>query len=300
MARVVAVLLGIDHLPGATITRYCSSSVQTTRMAFHAIKAGEGDVFISAGVETVSRFAKGNSDRLPRHPEPALRRRRGAHRRSRAQGGQDWHDPREDGARARRLHRDGPDRRERRPAARPQPRRSSTSSASAVAEPRREGDRRRLLGARDHPGHHARRHRGQRPTTARAPASPSRRSPSSSRCSAPTASVTAGNCCPLNDGAAAVVVMSDTKAARARPHPAGPDRLHRRHRPLPRDHGPRPGRGDQAGAGARRHDASTTSTWSRSTRRSRRRSCRPTRTSASTSTGSTSTAARSRSATRSA
>ena len=43
-----------DHLPGATVNRYCSSSLQTTRMAFHAIKAGEGDVFISAGVETVS------------------------------------------------------------------------------------------------------------------------------------------------------------------------------------------------------------------------------------------------------
>src|SRR5438045_1658830 len=50
MARVVAILLGYDNLPGATITRYCSSSLQTTRMAFHAIKAGEGDAFVSAGV----------------------------------------------------------------------------------------------------------------------------------------------------------------------------------------------------------------------------------------------------------
>jgi acetyl-CoA C-acetyltransferase len=65
MARVVAVLLGYDHLPGATLTRYCSSSLQTTRMAFHAIKAGEGEVFLSAGVETVSRFTRGNSDGLP-------------------------------------------------------------------------------------------------------------------------------------------------------------------------------------------------------------------------------------------
>src|SRR5919202_3740653 len=65
MARVVAVLLGMDHLPGATITRYCSSSLQTTRMAYHAIKAGEGDAYISAGVETVSRFIKGNSDMIP-------------------------------------------------------------------------------------------------------------------------------------------------------------------------------------------------------------------------------------------
>ena len=51
MARVVAVLLGHDNLPGTTVTRYCSSSLQTTRMAFHAIKAGEADVLISAGVE---------------------------------------------------------------------------------------------------------------------------------------------------------------------------------------------------------------------------------------------------------
>lgn len=65
MARVVAVLLGLDGVPGTTVTRYCSSSLQTTRMAFHAIKAGEGDVFISAGVETVSRFVKGSSDSLP-------------------------------------------------------------------------------------------------------------------------------------------------------------------------------------------------------------------------------------------
>src|SRR4029077_20700619 len=65
MARVVAILLGYDSLPGTTITRYCSSSLQSTRMAFHAIKAGEGDAFISAGVECVSRFAKGSSDGQP-------------------------------------------------------------------------------------------------------------------------------------------------------------------------------------------------------------------------------------------
>src|SRR4051812_16767419 len=65
MARVVATKLGLDGLPGATVTRYCSSSLQTTRMAFHAIKAGEGDIFLSAGVETVSRYARGSSDGLP-------------------------------------------------------------------------------------------------------------------------------------------------------------------------------------------------------------------------------------------
>jgi acetyl-CoA C-acetyltransferase len=65
MGRVVAVLAGLDDVPGCTITRYCSSSLQTIRMAAHAIKAGEGDAFIAAGVETVSRFVKGNSDSLP-------------------------------------------------------------------------------------------------------------------------------------------------------------------------------------------------------------------------------------------
>src|SRR6478736_4097746 len=65
MARVVATLLGLDGLPGATLTRYCASSLQTTRMAMHAIRAGEGDVFVSAGVEMVSRYARGNSDGLP-------------------------------------------------------------------------------------------------------------------------------------------------------------------------------------------------------------------------------------------
>ena len=65
MARVVAILLGYDKLPGTTVTRYCSSSLQTTRMAFHAIKAGEADVLISAGVETVSRFANGSADSWP-------------------------------------------------------------------------------------------------------------------------------------------------------------------------------------------------------------------------------------------
>src|SRR6476469_5789423 len=65
MGRIVSVLLGYYHLPGATITRYCSPSVPPARMALHAINAGQGDVFISAGVETVSRFAKGNSGSLP-------------------------------------------------------------------------------------------------------------------------------------------------------------------------------------------------------------------------------------------
>ena len=65
MARVVAILAGMPTVPGVTVNRYCSSSLQTIRMAFHAIKAGEGDVFISAGVETVSRFVNGVADAGP-------------------------------------------------------------------------------------------------------------------------------------------------------------------------------------------------------------------------------------------
>jgi len=62
IARVVAVMLGLDTVPGVTLNRYCSSSLQTTRMAFHAIKAGEGDIFLSGGVETVSRYSQGMAD----------------------------------------------------------------------------------------------------------------------------------------------------------------------------------------------------------------------------------------------
>ncbi len=64
MARVVAILAGLDGVPGTTVNRYCSSSLQTIRMAAHAIRAGEGDVFVAAGVETVSRFGNGTSDLL--------------------------------------------------------------------------------------------------------------------------------------------------------------------------------------------------------------------------------------------
>ena len=71
MGRVVAVLAGMPDVPGCTITRYCSSSLQTIRMAAHAIKAGEGDVFVAAGVEAVSRFATGgSSDHTPGTQNP--------------------------------------------------------------------------------------------------------------------------------------------------------------------------------------------------------------------------------------
>jgi acetyl-CoA C-acetyltransferase len=97
MARVVAVLLGLDRVPGTTVTRYCASSVQTTRMAMHAIRAGEGDIFISAGVEMVSRYGKGHSDSLPdtQNPAFAAAARRTANA---AEGGAPpWREPRSDG-----------------------------------------------------------------------------------------------------------------------------------------------------------------------------------------------------------
>ncbi len=70
MARVVAVLAGLRQLPGVTVNRYCSSSLQTIRMAAHAIAAGEGDCFIAAGAESASHFDRGNADRVPDTKNP--------------------------------------------------------------------------------------------------------------------------------------------------------------------------------------------------------------------------------------
>jgi len=98
MARVIAVLAGHDHLPGATVNRFCASSVQTTRMAYHAIKAGEGEVFVSGGVECVSQYTNwagaGGSvgdDQNPLFAEAAARSV------ETAKTNMTWHDPREDG-----------------------------------------------------------------------------------------------------------------------------------------------------------------------------------------------------------
>ncbi|HET7386796.1 MAG TPA: acetyl-CoA C-acetyltransferase [Nocardioidaceae bacterium] len=213
MARIVAVLLGYDHLPGATITRYCSSSVQTTRMAFHAIKAGEGDVFVSAGVEMVSRFVKGNSDTLPDTHNPRFGEAE-ARTEQAAQGGTDWRDPREDG---------------RAPDAYIAMGQTAENVASLRGLSRRELDE---FGVRSQnlaekaidSGFWA-----NEITPVTIPGSPDGRVVSADDgprrgvtlegvselkpVFRPDGVVTAGNCCPLNDGAAAVVVMSDTKAA---------------------------------------------------------------------------------------
>jgi acetyl-CoA C-acetyltransferase len=94
LGRVVAVLAGMDEVPGTTINRYCSSSVQTTRMAFHAIRAGEGSVYISAGVESVSRTARGLPADDLRSPRFAEARARSAA----ATADFAWKDPRTHGA----------------------------------------------------------------------------------------------------------------------------------------------------------------------------------------------------------
>ncbi len=209
IGRVVAVLAGLDHLPGVTVNRYCSSSLQTTRMAFHAIKAGEGDAFISAGVETVSRYIKGNSDGLPDTKNPLFADAQ-ARTDEFAAGGHQWVDPREVGvlpdiyiamgqtaenvAQSRgvsRLEQDefGV--------------RSQNLAEQAIASgfwakditPVTLGDG-TVVSKDDGPraGVTLEGVSGLKPVFR------------------PYGTVTAGNCCPLNDGAAAVVIMSDRKA----------------------------------------------------------------------------------------
>jgi acetyl-CoA C-acetyltransferase len=215
MARIVAVALGVDEVPGTTVTRYCASSVQTTRMAFHAIKAGEGDVFVSAGVESVSSSARGSSDFLPGDPDAFLNPRfdqARARTAARSAAGADiWRDPREDGLpsdpyismgqtsenvatlrgitraeqdefaalsqnRAERAIENGFFEREITPVTLPD------GTVVSRDDGPRAGVTVESLGA----------------------LSPVFR---------PDGTVTAGNACPLNDGAAALVVMSDTRAA---------------------------------------------------------------------------------------
>ena len=218
MARVVATLLGLDGLPGATVTRYCSSSLQTTRMAFHAIKAGEGDIFLSAGVETVSRFGRGNSDGLPpeaqalvgggwENPKFADARVRNTET---AKTGGVWHDPREDGnlpdiylgmgytaenlAQAYDVSRQDMDE---------FGVRSQNLAEKAIAN----GFWQREITPVTTPdGKVVSVDDGPRPGVTMEAVS------GLTPVFRPDGRITAGNCCPLNDGAAAVVVMSDTKA----------------------------------------------------------------------------------------
>jgi acetyl-CoA C-acetyltransferase len=211
MARIVAVLLGYDKLPGTTVTRYCSSSLQTTRMAFHAIKAGEGDVFISAGVECVSRFAKGSSDSLPDTHNPAFTPAQAISERAAAGESGPWHDPRTDGSLPDvyiAMGQTAENLAELRGITRAEQDEFGVRSQNLAEKAIADGFWQReitpvtlpdgtVVSADDGP---------RAGTTLEKVASlqPVFR---------PNGTVTAGNCCPLNDGAAAVVVMSDVKAA---------------------------------------------------------------------------------------
>ena len=209
LGRAVAVLAGFDHLPGVTVNRYCSSSLQTTRMAFHAIRAGEGDVFISAGVETVSRFFNGWSDN-PEGKNP-LFADAVARTDKRAQGGADtWVDPRESG--------DLPDLY----IAMGQ---TAENVQQHIGMSREEQDEfacrsQNLAEQRISEGFWARDITpvtlpdGTQVTADDGPRAGTTIEALSSLQPVfrPDGTVTAGNACPLNDGAAAVIVMSDTKA----------------------------------------------------------------------------------------
>lgn len=98
LGRIVAMQLGLDSVPGVTVHRYCSSSLQTTRMAMHAIRAGEGEVFISAGVEAVSRFGLGKADGMPDTKNPAYFDAMERTLKLAANPDARWSDPRETGA----------------------------------------------------------------------------------------------------------------------------------------------------------------------------------------------------------
>ncbi|MFE9096679.1 acetyl-CoA C-acetyltransferase [Streptomyces sp. NPDC007264] len=210
LGRIVAVQMGMDHLPGCTITRYCSSSLQTSRMALHAIKAGEGDVFISAGVEMVSRSVKGTSDGLPDTHNPLFAEAEARTATVAESEGADWHDPREDGlvpdpyismgqtaenlARLKGVTREEMDE---------FGVRSQNLAEQAIAKGFWEREITpvtlpdgTVVGKDDGP-------RAGVTMEAVAGLKPVFR---------PDGRVTAGNCCPLNDGAAALVIMSDTKA----------------------------------------------------------------------------------------
>jgi acetyl-CoA C-acetyltransferase len=219
LARVVSTLLGLDTLPGATLTRYCASSLQTTRMAFHAIKAGEGDVFVSAGVECVSRYARGNSDGLPpeaqslvgggwENPRFAAARARSA---TRAQAGAEvWHDPREDGELPDIYLTMG---------------QTAENLAQAYDISRAEMDE---FGVRSQnlaekaiaDGFWAREITPVTVPSGEVVAADDGPRPGVSMAGVaglkpvfrPDGRITAGNCCPLNDGAAAVVIMSESRA----------------------------------------------------------------------------------------
>jgi acetyl-CoA C-acetyltransferase len=211
LARIVAVQLGYDFLPGATITRYCSSSLQTTRMAMHAIKAGEGDVFISAGVETVSRFVKGSSDGLPDTKNPLFAEAEARTHRVAAEGASEWHDPRADNLL---------------PDAYIPMGQTAENLALLKGVTREEMDHFGVRSQNLAEKSIANGFWAKEITPVTTPSGTVVTADDGPRAGVtfeavsklkpvfrPDGRITAGNCCPLNDGAAALVIMSDTKAA---------------------------------------------------------------------------------------
>jgi len=208
LARVVAILAGLPHVPGVTVNRYCSSSLQTIRMAAHAIKAGEGEVFVSGGVETVSRFLKGMSDGSPDTHNPVFAEAE-ARTVARHEGGQgDWTPPSglpdvyiamgetaENVAEHTKTTREEMDE-------------FAALSQNRAVEAQTNGFfEREITPVTLADGTEVTKDDGPRPDTTKeklAELKPVFR---------PDGTVTAGNACPLNDGAAAVVVMSDAKAS---------------------------------------------------------------------------------------
>jgi acetyl-CoA C-acetyltransferase len=207
MARVVSVLAGLPDTPGTTVNRYCSSSLQTIRMAAHAIRSGEGDAFIAAGVECVSRFIKGNSDNLPDTANPVFNEARIRTAGYSSGGSAVWlpgaglpdvyiamGNTAENVARQEGVTRGDQD---------AYALESQLRTGRAMANGFFEND---ITPVVLPDGTVVAKDDGPRPETtfdALQQLKPAFR---------PEGSVTAGNSCPLNDGAAAVIVMSDTRA----------------------------------------------------------------------------------------
>ena len=205
IARLSGLLAGLD-VPGVTVNRYCSSSLQTIRMAAHAVRAGEGDVFVSGGVECVSRFAAGASDRGGKNDKFAEAEARSAERSG--DGTPVWSPPEglpdiyiamgqtaENVAQAWNVSRERQDEF------------GVRSQNRAEAAQERGFFEREITPYPLADGTLVTKDDGIRAGTVIEKVS------QLNPVFRPDGTVTAGNACPLNDGAAAVVVMSDTKAA---------------------------------------------------------------------------------------